>query len=113
MPRPLSGPRIQQLCSARSPLSELLPPRPDSPYLLFGSRSRRFEESRESPGRPHERFEQVERFDPSRLVPVEPAGDLRTLLSVRSDDRIAVRCLLVLEMEERLPLDHGEQDGPE
>src|SRR6476646_9884807 len=91
------------------PLLLRLPPGADAPDLLFGSRSRGFEQSREGPRRPHDRLQQMEPLGPPRLVAVEPPGDLGTLLAIHGDQRVAFGGGLFLDMEERFAVDRRQE----
>jgi hypothetical protein len=81
-----------------TPVSRLrrLPARADTPDLLLRSRPRGFEQSGQRPRRPHDCLQQVEPLGPARLVPVEPPGDLGSLLSVHGHQREALGSRLFL-----------------
>jgi hypothetical protein len=88
-------------------------PGADAPDLLFGPRPGRFEQGGESERRADDRLQQVEPLGPPRLTAVEPTGDLRSLLAIDRDQGIALRSRPFLDMEERLAVDHREENGEE
>src|SRR5882724_1659222 len=55
----------------------------------------------------------MEPLGPARLVPIEPAGDLGSLLAIHRDQRVALRSRPFLYMEERLAVDHRQEHGEE
>ncbi len=73
-----------------------LPASPNPPDLLLGPRPGGFEQSRERPGRTHDRLQQVEPLGPPRLVAVEPPGHLRPLLAGHRYEWETPRCAKVL-----------------
>ena len=86
-------------------------PGADAPDLLFGPGSGRFEQSRESERGTEDRLQDMEPLGPPRLPAIEPAGDLRTLVAIDRDQRIALGHRLFLDVEQRLAVDHGKKDG--
>src|SRR5882724_7678903 len=55
----------------------------------------------------------MEPLGPARLVPIEPAGDLGSLLAIHRDQRVALRSRPFLYLEERLAVDHRQEHGEE
>jgi hypothetical protein len=55
----------------------------------------------------------VEPLGPARLVTVEPAGDLGSLLAIHGDQREALGHSLFLDMEEGLAVDRRQEHGEE
>jgi len=73
--------------------SQLLLPGAAPAHLLLGSRAGGREQGGQGERRADDRLQEVEPLDPPRIVPVDPARDLRALLAVHGEDRVAVRGL--------------------
>src|SRR5882724_10762309 len=88
-------------------------PSADAADLLLGTRTGRFEQGGEGERRADDRLQQMEPLGPPRLIAVEPAGDLGTLLAIHRDQGVAVRSRRFLYMEQRLAVEHREEHGEE
>jgi hypothetical protein len=90
-----------------------LPPSANAPDLLFGPGTGRFEQRRESERRADDRLQDMEPLGPPRLTPIQPPGDLGSLLAVNRDQGVSLGSRSILQIEERLAVDHRKEHGEE